>query len=552
MSVLTHSLNGHELRAWQVEVQQSMSQWLDEQPRNKDRDPQDKCFVVEAVMGAGKTFAMGALARLLLDKGLIDNVLVLVPLNNLKQNAADDLIEAWDLHLWAGSNIIPAFEAENYNGQILLYQSLTEATLHSAIGYWTRRGQRLLVIADEVHHGSAEKEKAWGEALAYAIKHSEISILLSGTFWRSDGHRIPGANYRTTNAQQTKGLVQAHYSYQMERGQRDGVVSLVFFDTKAGTVSYTPAKFPGEVVTADIDRHQFDESGKPLFTGEAYRAFLSTNHQFAEEIIRKCQEELHKKRLVHFEKYGAGEDAPKPPAALAVARSTKEARHLANLISRVTGNRPPIVDSAQDDPVGDIAKFRQGIGEWIVAVKMISEGTDIPRLKVLAYFGSEMTQLVFHQVVGRIMRVRKDKPGKEGQPINEDGYAFIPEHPKLYRYVKEFRDAQVETDLTEKGPKGPCPKCGQDPCICIKEPPKPCSVCGKHPCICPKPDPFIEATKCTKTTTHLYEHEGVNPGIIQVLESLFPKQPRSKYVEAAITGYDVLGEPLHDHNEIIY
>jgi superfamily II DNA or RNA helicase len=428
------------------------------------------------------------------------------------------------------------------------------------IGYWTRNGQRLLVLADEVHHGSNEEQKAWGEALKYAIKHSEISILLSGTFWRSDGHRIPGATYKATDTEGLKGTVAAHYSYNLDKGQRDGVVSLVFFDTVSGTVTYRPRAKKNEnefvepeLITSVIDRHQFDK-GKALFTGEAYSNFLNTKHKFAEEIIRKCHEELHQKRLAHFEQFKDVENPPPPPAGLAIAKDTREATKLQTLIKSITGHRPPVVHGKiEDEPTEVIDKFKNGIGEWIVAVKMISEGTDIPRLKVLAYLGHQMTELVFHQTVGRIMRTRyyKDEQGKS-HPIEEEGFAVVPEHPILYSFVKRFRDAQVETDLGDDETPKVCPKCGKNPCEC--PPPPPCPVCGQKPCVCPKTDPFIDSTRATKSTTHLDKHEGVNIHILNFLKSRLPGFDRTTYISAAIDGYGALNVYPDDfgNDNVIY
>lgn len=44
---------------------------------------------------------------------------------------------------------------------------------------------------------------------------------------------------------------------------------------------------------------------------------------------------------------------------------------------------------------------------WMVAVRMVSEGVDVPRLCVGVYATSTSTPLFFAQAVGRFVRLRK-------------------------------------------------------------------------------------------------------------------------------------------------
>ena len=61
-----------------------------------------------------------------------------------------------------------------------------------------------------------------------------------------------------------------------------------------------------------------------------------------------------------------------------------------------------------------IARFAAGTGSWLVSVLMVSEGVDIPRLRVGVYATSARTELFFRQVVGRFIRrtpaPRADEP----------------------------------------------------------------------------------------------------------------------------------------------
>ena len=68
--------------------------------------------------------------------------------------------------------------------------------------------------------------------------------------------------------------------------------------------------------------------------------------------------------------------------------------------------RIPATVVTSDDPTASerIASFAAGTSEWLVAVRMVSEGVDIPRLRVGVYATATMTDLFFHQAVGRFVR----------------------------------------------------------------------------------------------------------------------------------------------------
>ena len=61
-----------------------------------------------------------------------------------------------------------------------------------------------------------------------------------------------------------------------------------------------------------------------------------------------------------------------------------------------------------------IDRFARGgpdAARWLVAVNMVSEGVDVPRLVVAAYATVKRTDLFFRQAVGRVVRRRAGDPG---------------------------------------------------------------------------------------------------------------------------------------------
>ena len=61
---------------------------------------------------------------------------------------------------------------------------------------------------------------------------------------------------------------------------------------------------------------------------------------------------------------------------------------------------------------------------WLVAVRMVSEGVDIPRLRVGVYATTTTTELFFRQAVGRLVRWTRGVP-------RQRAWLFIPDDPRL-------------------------------------------------------------------------------------------------------------------------
>jgi superfamily II DNA or RNA helicase len=114
---------------------------------------------------------------------------------------------------------------------------------------------------------------------------------------------------------------------------------------------------------------------------------------------------------------------------LVIAGDHEDARAYAALLRRLTGRRPVVVLS--DDPAASrkISSFTASGERWMVAVRMVSEGVDIPRLAVGVYATSVSTALFFAQAVGRFVRARRR---------GETASVFLPSVPVLLSYAAEL------------------------------------------------------------------------------------------------------------------
>jgi hypothetical protein len=130
-------------------------------------------------------------------------------------------------------------------------------------------------------------------------------------------------------------------------------------------------------------------------------------------------------------------------AGLVIASDHADARAYATLLRDVSGSRPVVVLS--DDPGASrkIARFAASADRWMVAVRMVSEGVDIPRLAVGVYATSVGTALFFAQAVGRFVRARRR---------GETASVFLPSIPSLLGYAAEL---EVERDHVLSQPGGP-------------------------------------------------------------------------------------------------
>ena len=92
---------------------------------------------------------------------------------------------------------------------------------------------------------------------------------------------------------------------------------------------------------------------------------------------------------------------------LVIATDQDNARAYAAHLQRDHRQAPAVVLSDDEGASGRIEEFAQGDDRWMVAVRMVSEGVDVPRLAVGVYATSASTPLYFAQAVGRFVRARK-------------------------------------------------------------------------------------------------------------------------------------------------
>ncbi|MEV8369167.1 DEAD/DEAH box helicase [Microbacterium sp. NPDC064584] len=398
------------LRAWQAEAL-DLYFGLDG-PDGVGSGPRD--FLAAATPGAGKTTFALRLATELLRRRVIDRIVVVAPTEHLKTQWADAAARV-SLRLdpvFSNRHVAPA---RHYHGIAVTYaQVAVKASVHQRV----TEDARTLVILDEVHHGG--DALSWGEALREAYGRATRRLLLSGTPFRSDTAPIPFVEYLPDE----KGirLSRTDYSYGYGRALADGVVRPVMFLVYAGQMRWRTR-------TGDEMEARLGQDNTKDITAQAWRTALDPEGEWIPAVLRSADRRLSEVR----------EQVP-DAGGLVIATDQTAARAYAAILEEVSGEAPTVVLSDEAEASGRIEAFAQGSSRWIVAVRMVSEGVDVPRLSVGVYATSASTPLFFAQAIGRFVRARRR---------GETASIFLPHVPQLLALAGEMerqRDHALDRD----------------------------------------------------------------------------------------------------------
>jgi superfamily II DNA or RNA helicase len=361
---------GTRLRLWQREA---LAKY--ETEAHKD-------FLLTATPGAGKTTFALSLAVGLLERRVIDRVIVVAPTDHLRSQWAD-AAERFGVALAPnlGNSVGPV--PADLHGYVTTYAQVAgKPSLHAARAT-TRRS---LVILDEIHH--AGDGLSWGEAVEDAFTGAARRVCLTGTPFRTRvGERIPFVRYEPDGA---GGLVStADFSYGYAEALRDHVVRPVVFAAYTGVSRWRNSA--GEVIAASLT-----EAGTRSTEQAAWRTALDPSGDWVPHVIAAMDE-----RLTQLRQSGMPD-----AAGLVLASDQDDARAYAAIVQRVTGEKPYLILSDDPKASSKIAEFGAGGPRIAVCVRMVSEGVDVPRAACLAWLTSYRTPLFFAQAVGRVVRSR--------------------------------------------------------------------------------------------------------------------------------------------------
>jgi superfamily II DNA or RNA helicase len=382
-----------KLRAWQTAALDAY----------RVHDPRD--FLAVATPGAGKTTYALRLAADLLDRRIVERLVVVAPTEHLKTQWAEAAAAI-------GISLDPEFSgARGVTSSDHLGIAVTYAGVAANSLLYRRRveDRKTLVILDEVHH--AGDSMSWGESVREAFEPATRRLALTGTPFRSDINPIPFVSY--VPGPDGIGRSAADHVYGYADALRDHVVRPVMFLAYSGRMRWRTRA--GDEVSAVLG----DDQAKDV-TQLAWRTALDPQGEWIPQVLRAANRRLTEVRT-HVPDAGG----------LVIASDQTKARAYARQLEAITGRKPTVVLSDDPRASSKISAFSASNDRWMVAVRMVSEGVDVPRLMVGVYATSTSTPLFFAQAVGRFVRARRR---------GETASIFLPSVPLLLRLAGELEE----------------------------------------------------------------------------------------------------------------
>lgn len=368
---------------------------------------ENKHFLCLATPGAGKTVMAAEVAGRLLEQDKIDFVLCFSPsvtvADGFKTTFARRLNQRFDGAIGA-------------LGCSYTYQSMA----YFKDSFWQiLNSHRVLVIFDEIHHCSGlsvETSNSWGEEIILNIqRQAKYTLALTGTPWRSDMSPIVLSNYRGK-----ENSIQCDYAYGLKQAVKDGVCrtpKIVLIDNEEITV------------TDHKNETQIYNNFKSLLDDKSvsYQDLITDKKAMTFILAKGCSKLIEVRKL------------NKNAGGLVVASSVAHATQVIRILQNKFKQSAVMVSYQEDEPSKIINTYRNSTVQWIVAIGMVSEGTDIPRLQVCCHLSRIKTELYFRQVLGRILRVNGS--------IDQNAWLLTFSEPKLveyaYRIEKDLPDTSV-------------------------------------------------------------------------------------------------------------
>lgn len=354
-------------------------------------------YLCVATPGAGKTTLANAVALEFVRVQRASRLVVVCPSDHLKKQWAQAAARV-GLELdytWTGGNL-----SSEFRGVVVTFQAV--ASNPHLVRLLTR--QATLGIIDEIHH--AGRDKSWGENLQYALQHAVFRLALSGTPFRSDNHAIPFVRYESN-------VSIADFQYGYGQALDDDVVRPVFFPRWDGRMEWMQG---ADVMTATFADELDEQASK-----ERLRTAI-TSETWLRDVLNAAGRQLGEIRAEGHHTAGG----------LVIAMDISHAQQIARLLKRETGRAPVLATSDDPEASAKISRFRESSDEWLVAVKMVSEGVDIPRLRVCVFATNIGSRLFFRQAVGRLVRVLPDLD-------EQNAYFYIPDDPLLKKHALEIK-----------------------------------------------------------------------------------------------------------------
>jgi superfamily II DNA or RNA helicase len=454
------------LRPWQDKALAKAYKWL-------ITDARDRHFLINAAPGAGKTKAACAIAKRLIDEGLIDRVVVIAPRAEVVRQWSKDFKEI------AGRFMAKVTSKDDEFGIDLCATWAAIEGLQDGLQLVCEQ-QRVLLICDEHHHAAVQA--AWGSSANSAFGSAKYVLVLTGTPIRSDARQTVWLAYDSNGAidHPEDGTFTLSYGEAVDLGycrpatfhRHEGKFSVDLEDGERIEVS---SKSPA-ILSPELKRVPGLQRAL-----EFYRLACAPQYEPNSKVPRKdgfqgtmiewASSKLNDLRLRMANAGG-----------LVIVPTIEMAEYMVELIEAIEGERPILVHSQLPNAENKIESFRHTDRRWIVSVAMISEGVDIPRLRVLFYLPNALTELSFRQAIGRVVRTT-------GPEDDTRAYVVMPSFETFETFARRI-EAEMSASIRKDEGTVKTKRCP----ICATEAPlnaQDCVACGHQ-----YPAPLVRFKAC--------------------------------------------------------
>jgi superfamily II DNA or RNA helicase len=368
-----------------------------------------RAYLNEVSPSGGKTVFSMKLARRMISDGLVDRVVWCVPRDSIKIGFADDtrrvvmpeehrLVRSQYIRIDTDLDANYAGQLRNYHGLALTYQALPKRLEY--LGLLAAK-YRLMFIFDEVHHGATgeadEAMNEWARAMDACRAIAHAVVCMTGTPLRSDSKQVVFVDYdQVSGSDGRRGYqVRPDFSFSYSKAVTAGVARKIICRSQDPDITYDAENDEG-----DIERHCKPVSAIP---SDHLRKVKNTAFCFTRGII----DDLLKIAHDECDRLRATGD---PDAGILVIgrRDVGDINSLKQIQSRIRdlfGDTAVTVESADGPTARDaIRKFKYGTERWIVAKEMISEGTNLPRLRIVVILRDIGNRTFYEQLVHRATR----------------------------------------------------------------------------------------------------------------------------------------------------
>ncbi len=396
----------------------------------ESKNPLD--YLVCAYPGTGKTYLAGALFYKQRAIKAVEKMVVVVHTDHLKGQWIDSLHKNFGIDLtqlnidpWTGE----LQDIDSYDGLVVSYQQL-KGHWETIFGYVARN--KVFAVFDEIHHcGEPEADKTWSKFLQKAFDNPRARpvhrLALSGTPWRSDYEKIPFIKYTRVEGGWTY-HIDFEYSYGEALAVNPPDCSDVIFMPWDGIFEWEEIR-NGEQMQFRCD---FSEKLDDFQSRRRLNTAIEPKFKWLPKYLEQANIKLDELRHNYGHKDAGG---------LVVCKGIDEAREIDKILRRM-GEDPVVVVSEDIGAKDQLKDFDESGKKWLIAVRMVSEGVDITRLRVCVYATNIITEMFFIQVLGRIIRYNKDLQ-------YQTAFFWVPNTPELRPIIQKIKDT-IEAFLRER------------------------------------------------------------------------------------------------------